>query len=157
LLREHDVHREQDPRRRVDRHRDRDLLEVDAVEERFHVGERVDRDAFATDFAFAHRMVRVVSHERRHVEVGRDAGLTLRDEILEADVRIFARAEAGNLAHRPIPRTVHRRIRPARKRVTPGKADVFDRRVRNVGGRVGTLHREVAEREKLRLAFGLLL
>ena len=68
LLADADVVREHDRRRRVDRHRGRDVAERDAAEERLHVGERVDRDPFATDLAERARVVGVVAHERRHVE-----------------------------------------------------------------------------------------
>ena len=50
-LADRDVQREQDDRRRVDGHRRRDLVERDAVEERGHVFDRIDRDADPADFA----------------------------------------------------------------------------------------------------------
>ena len=53
------------------------FVEVDAVEQVLHVGERVDRDALAADLALAHRVVAVVAHQRGHVEVGRQAGLAV--------------------------------------------------------------------------------
>ena len=59
-----------------------------------HVGERVDRDAFAADLALAHRVVAVVAHQRRHVEVGRQAGLPLRDQIFEALVGVLRRCRS---------------------------------------------------------------
>ena len=90
------------------------LLEVDAVEEMLHVGERVDRDALAAHLAFAHRMVAVVAHQRRHVEVGRQPGLALADQVFEAPVRVLGRAETGDLAHRPEPPAIHRRVGTAR-------------------------------------------
>ena len=48
-----DVLRERDRGRTVDRHRRRDRAHVDAVEERLHVAQRVDRDAALADFAAA--------------------------------------------------------------------------------------------------------
>ena len=57
-----DVHREQDRRRRVDRHRRRHLAEVDAGEEVLHVGEGVDGDAAAPDLALDEGVVRVAAH-----------------------------------------------------------------------------------------------
>ena len=52
LGRDH-VEGEHDRGRRVDRHRGRDLAHGDAVEERLHVVERVDRHALAPDLALA--------------------------------------------------------------------------------------------------------
>ena len=45
------IHREDHRRRRVDRHRRRDVAERNAIEQRFHVGQRRDRDAALADFA----------------------------------------------------------------------------------------------------------
>ena len=86
-------------------------------EERLHVGERVDGDALAPDLAERAGVVRVVAHERRHVEGGREPGLTVLREVAEALVRLLRGAEAGELAHRPQPPAVHRRVHPARERV----------------------------------------
>ena len=142
-----EVHRQQDPCRRVDRHRHRDLLEVDPGVEVEHVVDAVDRDALAPDLALAARIVRVVAHQRRHVEVGRDAGLALRDQVAEARVRVVGGAKTGDLAHRPRLRAVHRRVRPARVRELPREADVA--RVLHVGDvvrRVDALQRRAAQR-----------
>ena len=111
LLGHADVEREQDRRRRVDRHRGRDLAERDAGEERLHVVERVDRDALAADLAERARVVRVVAHQGRHVERGREAGLPVVEQVAEALVGLLGGAEAGELAHRPQPAPVHRRDR----------------------------------------------
>ncbi len=123
--REGHVHREQDPRGRIDGHRDRDALEVDVGEQRLHVVEGVHRHALAADLAERARVVRVVAHERGHVEVHAEAGLALGDQVAEAPVGVLAGAEAGDLAHRPQPAAVHRRVRPARVRKAPGQAEVL--------------------------------
>ncbi len=138
LLADADVEREHDRRGRVDRHRGRDLAERDAAEERLHVGERVDRDPFAPHLAERARVVGVVAHERGHVERGREPGLPVLGEVAEALVRLLRRAEAGELAHRPEPAAVHRRIDAARERILARIAevarvvdvDVFGRRER---------------------------
>ena len=77
-LRDGDVEREQDDRRRVDRHRRRDAVERDAVEQRRHVLDRVDRDADAADLAGGQRMVGVVAHLRRQIEGDAQAADALR-------------------------------------------------------------------------------
>ena len=117
LLADADVEREQHRRRRVDRHRGRDLAERDAREERLHVRERVDRDALAADLAERARVIGVVAHQRRHVERGREAGLAVLEQVAEALVRLLGGAEAGELAHRPEPAAVHRRVDAARERI----------------------------------------
>ncbi len=116
LLADARVEREQHRGRAVDRHRRRDLAERDAGEERLHVGERVDRDALAADLAERARMVGVVAHQRRHVERGRQAGLAVLEQVAEPLVRLLRRAEPGELAHRPEPAAVHRRVDAARER-----------------------------------------
>ena len=124
LLADRDVEREQDRRRRVDRHRGRDVAERDAAEERLHVLERVDRDALAADLALRARVVRVVAHQRRHVERGREPGLAVLEQVAEALVRLLRGAEAGELPHRPELAAVHRRIDAAREREDARVAEV---------------------------------
>ena len=157
FLRQHDVHGQQDPRGRVDGHRYRNVFEIDAVEQRFHVGERIHRHAFASDFTFAHRVVGVVAHQRRHVEVSRQAGLTLRDEVFEPVVGVLTRAETGDLAHGPEAAAVHGRVRPASERVLSRQADVLQRRVGNIERGVGALDGKAAQGLELLFALGLFL
>jgi hypothetical protein len=144
-----EVHRKQDPGRRVDGHRDRDILEIDVAIEVVHVVDGVDRDALSSHLAFAARIVAVVSHERRHVEIGRDSGLALRDQELEAGVRVVGRSEAGDLAHRPGLRAIHRRVGPARVGRLPREAEVGEVvESCDVGRRVDALQFCPAQRAK---------
>ena len=122
LLCRDDVEGEHDRRRRVDRHRRRDLADVDALEERLHVIERVDGDALAAHLALGARMVGVVAHQRRHVERRREARLAVVEQVAEALVRLLRRAEARELAERPQPAAVHRRVHTARVRVLAREA-----------------------------------
>ena len=69
-------------------------------------------------------MIRVVAHERRHVEGGREPGLAVLEEVAEALVRLLGRAEAGELAHRPEAAAVHRRVDAARERILARVAEV---------------------------------
>ena len=124
LLADADVEREQDRRGRVDRHRRRDLAERDAREQRLHVLERVDRDALAADLAERARVVRVVAHQRRHVERRREPRLAVLEQVAEALVRLLRRPEAGELPHRPQPAAVHRRVDAARERERARVAEV---------------------------------
>ena len=55
LLGDQFVEQEQQRRRGVDRHRRRDLVERDPVQQHLHVGDRVDRDARAPHLALGHR------------------------------------------------------------------------------------------------------
>ena len=119
-----DVEGEQDRRRRVDRHRDGDLAERDALEERLHVVERVDGDALAADLAERAGVVGVVAHQRRHVERGREPGLAVVEQVAEALVGLLGRAEAGELAHRPEPAAVHRRVGAAGEGILARVAEV---------------------------------
>ena len=59
LLRHADEHRVDDPGGRVDRQRNGNLLEIDAVEQPVDVFDRVDGDADASDFTKGLRVVRI--------------------------------------------------------------------------------------------------
>ena len=120
--------REQDRRRRVDRHRDRDLIERDLVEQRLDVFDRVDRDADLADLAARLRRVGVVAELRRQIERDREPGHAAREQVAIALVRFGGRREAGVLAHRPVPPAVHRRANPARVRKRAGRR-AADRRL----------------------------
>ena len=120
LLGDELVEEQQQRRRRVDRHRRRDLVERDPVEERLHVGERVDRDARAPDLALGERVVRVVAELGRQVEGDGEPRLAALEQVAEARVRLLRRAEARVLADRPRPAAVHRRVRAARERERAG-------------------------------------
>ena len=115
-----DVEREQHRRRRIDRHRRRDLPERDAVEQQLHVLERVDRDALTPDLTQRPRVIRVETHQRRHVERRRQPRLAVLEQVAEAPVRLLGRAEARELPHRPQPAAVHRLVHAARERVRTG-------------------------------------
>src|SRR5581483_1723248 len=154
LLPDAGVEGEEHRRRPVDRHRRRDLAERDPVEERLHVRERVDRHALAPDLAERARMVRVVAHQGRHVERGREAGLAVLEEVAEPRVRLLRRAEAGELPHRPEPAAVHRRVDAAREGIRPRPAEVAFVVELDVLRRVERLVLDPGDRgEELTLAF----
>ena len=101
-------------------------------------------------------MVRVVAHERRHVEVGGDASLALGDEIFEPLVGVFRRAEAGDLSHRPQSAAIHGRIGPPRERIAARQANILERRVLHVERRVHPLRGHPAKGTEFGLALRLL-
>ena len=92
LLGDELVEQEQQRRRRVDRHRRRDLAERDPVEQQLHVGERVDRDAGAPHLALGARVVGVEAELGRQVERDREPRLAAR------------RAGSGSARSSPRPR-----------------------------------------------------
>src|SRR5262249_5956951 len=63
LLGNDEVHRPKNGSRCIRRHRRADLIKRNTFEERFHVGERIDRHAAFTNLAHRHRVIRVVSHQ----------------------------------------------------------------------------------------------
>ena len=83
-LRQCRIHGDQNPRCRIDRHGDRDTLQVDAFEECFQVIQRIDGYPLTSNLAFRERIIGVVSHKGRHVEVHRESGLSLRQQIAES-------------------------------------------------------------------------
>ena len=81
LLGDQLVEQQQHGGRGVDRHRRRDLVERDAVEQHPHVVDRVDRDADLADLAVGERVVGVVAHLGRQVEGHRQPGLPGREQL----------------------------------------------------------------------------
>ena len=63
------VHRQQNPRRWIYRHGYRNILQLNTLEQSLHICEGIDGDALATDLPLAHWMIRVVTHQGRHIEV----------------------------------------------------------------------------------------
>ena len=93
-----DVHRQQDRRGAVDRHRDREVLVVEreAGVEPVHVVDGVDGHAPLADLAEDAVGVAVQAVERRAVERGAQRGAALLlGEIMEAAVGVFGQAQAG--------------------------------------------------------------
>ena len=89
-----------------------------------HVVERVDGDALAPDLAERARVVGVVAHQRRHVERRAQARLAVVEQVAEALVGLLGGAEAGELAHRPQPPAVHRRVHAAGERIAARAAPI---------------------------------
>ncbi len=110
LLGDELVEQEQQRRRCVDRHRRRDPVERDPLEQELHIGERVDRDAGPAHLALGTRIVGVEPELGREVERDREAGLTLTEEVAIAGIRLLGRGEASVLADRPRPSPIHVRV-----------------------------------------------
>ena len=91
LLADELVEQQQDRRRRVDRHRGRDLVERDLVEADPHVLDRVDRDPGPADLAVAERVVGVAAELGRQVEGHREAGRAVLDQVAVALVGVLGR------------------------------------------------------------------
>ena len=115
------VEQQQERRGRVDRHRGRDAVERNALEDDPHVLDRVDGDTRPADLPLRHRVVRVVAELRRQIEGDRQAGLAELEEVAKALVRLLRGTEARVLADRPRPAAVHRRVRAARERELAGQ------------------------------------
>jgi len=73
----------------VDGHGRRDRAHIYAVEEHFHVGERVDGYAAPADLSARLRRVRVVPHQRRHVEGHGETHLPLAEQEMIAFVGLL--------------------------------------------------------------------
>src|SRR5207247_4447972 len=77
----------------------RGLLQINAGEQDFHVLERIDGHAALAYFAFARRMIRVVTHQCGKIESHWEAAAAVLEQILVALIGFFRRGEAGELAH----------------------------------------------------------
>ena len=124
LLRVDDVHGPDHRRGTIDRHRGRNLIQRQAVEQHLHVGQRGDRHAALTKFTRRQLVIRVIAVQRRHIKSRREARLTLREQVLETLVGIFRRAKAREHAHRPGLGAVHRRLHAARIGILPGQPHI---------------------------------
>ena len=140
------VHGQRHRRRAVDRHRGRDVTERDVGEEPLEVVQGRDRHAFLPDFSSRPRMVRVITHQGRHIERRRETCLSLLQQELESCVGVFGPAEAREHAHRPQPPAVHRRVHAAGERVLPGLAEAVFVASRDVVGRIERLEGDARER-----------
>ena len=125
LLGDRQIHRPQDRCRRVDGHRDRGLLQVDAVEEDLHVLQRIDGHAALADLALAERMVAVVAHQRGQIEGDRQSAAAVRQQIFVALVGLLRRGEAGELAHGPHLAAIAGGVNAARVRRLAGIVQVL--------------------------------
>ena len=155
LLRQGDVHGQQNPGRGIDGHRHRDLFQVDAGKEILHVGQGVNGDSPPPDFAPAHGVVGVVSHQGRHVEIGGQSRLALLDQILEPLVGIGAGPEARDLAHGPPSAPIHGGIGTPGEGIPAGQTDVLQGDILNVQRRIDPLDRKAAQGGELLLPLRL--
>ena len=94
LLGDQLVEQQQDRRGGVDRHRRRDRVQRDALEQPLHVLDRVDRDAGPADLALRARVIGVVAHLRREVERDRQPRLSVLEQVAEPPVRLLGGAHA---------------------------------------------------------------
>ena len=101
LLGDDEVHREDHRRRRVDRHRRRDVGERDAVEQPLHVGERHDADAALAHLSERQLVVGIAAHQRREIERDAQSRSAGGKQRLVALVGLLWRPEPGKLPHRP--------------------------------------------------------
>ena len=129
-----DVQRQQDDGGRIDRHRGRDPIQRNALEEEAHVLDGVDGHPDPAHLAPRERVVRVVADLGREVEGDAQPAAALIEQIAVAPVRLGGGAEAGVLAHRPQPPAVHRRMDAAGERKRAGQPQgVIGGPVRRVG------------------------
>ena len=155
LVADRDVHREQHRGGGVDRHRRRDLVEGDPLEDGLHVVQGVDGDAALADLPLCHLRVGVVAHLRRQVERHREAGLALVHEVVEPLVGLGGGPHPGVLPHRPQPPAVHRRVDAPCVGLFAGISDVLAVvEIRDVCGRVQRVDRLPARvRRELLVSF----
>ena len=131
---------------RVDGHRGGDVGEREAVEQDLHVLQRGDGDAALAELAEGLGGVGVVAVERGHVEGDREAGVALREQVLEAGVGLLGGAEAGEHAHRPELAAVAGGVDAAGEGVLAGVSDglrVVSRAVRALDRAAGGGHEGV--------------
>ena len=77
LLRVDDIHGPDNRSRAIDRHRGRDFVQRQSIEQHLHVGQRRDGHAAFAELARGQLVIRVVTIERWHIKSGGEAGLSL--------------------------------------------------------------------------------
>ncbi len=140
-LRHPDIQRQQDRRRRVDGHRRRDPLEIDAREQPLHVFDGIDRHPDLTHLAQRHGIVGVIADLSGQVECHRQPRRAVSQQELVSLVRFFRIPHSRILPHGPEAAAVHRRLHPAGERELAGRAQISPIiEPRQVLRRVGLLH-----------------
>ncbi len=119
LLRRGDVEREHRQHGAVHGHADAHLVERDAVEQRAHVVDRVDRHPGHADVAAHPRVVGVVAAVGGQVEGDAEALLAAGEVAPVERVRLLGGREPGVLADGPRLGGVHRGVRTAQERAQP--------------------------------------
>ena len=136
LLAGHDEQRQHRQHRAVHGHRHGHVGERDAVEQRAHVVDGIDRHAGHADVAAHARVVAVVAAVGGEIEGDRQALLPGGDVAPVEGVGVLRRGEAGVLPDGPRLRDVHGRVGPAQIGRDAGIA-VEEVEPGGVGGRVG--------------------
>ncbi len=96
-----------------------------ALEQRRHVFDRIDRDADAAHFAGRQVVIGVVADLGGEVERHAQAVHALRQQIAIPRIRLGGGAEARILPHRPQPPAIHRRLNAAREGKLAGEAQIL--------------------------------
>ena len=125
LLRNRDVHREEDGRRSVDRHGRGNLAEVDLIKEDLHISKGVDRNTDLADLALRDGVGRVIADLRREVKCAGKARCAALDEVTIALVGLLRRGETCVHTHRPETPAVHRRLNASGVGINTGETDVL--------------------------------
>ena len=120
--------------RAVHRHGDRHLIQRNAVEEDFHILNRIDGHTGLADIALDPRMVTVIAPVRCQIEGHRNTLLPGGQRAAVKGVGFLSRRKTCILPDRPRTARVHRRLHAARKRSFAGNAAEMLQPVHVVGG-----------------------
>jgi hypothetical protein len=115
LFRRHDVQRHDRQDSPVHGHRDRHLVERNAIEQRAHVVDGIDGDARHAHITGHARMIAVVAAVGGKIEGNRKPFLAGRQVAPVEGIRIFRRRETGILADGPGLGDIHGRVGPAQE------------------------------------------
>ena len=124
FLTRHNEKRKDGDDRAVHRHRYRHLIKRDAVEQYFHILDRIDSHASLANIANNARMVAVIAPVRGKVEGDRQAFLTSGEVAAVKGVGFLSGRKTRILTDRPWAARIHRRAHTACKRRKAGKAGI---------------------------------
>ncbi|EKD50471.1 MAG: hypothetical protein ACD_62C00532G0003 [uncultured bacterium] len=124
LLRRGDEKGQHDRGRAVDGHGDRDLFQIDAVKQGFHVFKAVDGHTALAHLSQASGIIGIVPHQCGKMKRRGEACLPVLQKIFETLVGVARRTKARKLTHGPQTTAVHGGVDPACKRESSGKTQI---------------------------------
>ena len=125
LLAHRNHHRQQDRRRRVDRHADTHFVQRQAIEQNLHIAQTADADANLAHFTLGKIVIGVITNLRRQIKGDGKPRLPLGQQIMIALVALRARAKPGILAHGPQAPAIHVGLDAARKGIVTRETELF--------------------------------
>ena len=119
-----DVHAQQYGSRSIDGHGGGNFVQLDLVEQDFHISQGVNRNAYLANFAFSHRIGGIITDLGRQVECAGQAAATVSQQVTITLVGFFGSGEASVHTHGPETAAIHRGLYATGVRIFAGEAQI---------------------------------